>query len=129
MFDGIGKRRMGQPVRRPGFLRQKAARHFVLALGAAFEGGDFLRDTKFQRLIISGFEMQARDMLEGTPVAPEQRVLCVNEQGSGDFAVVKAAPQAAIVNPSPPRPGTSTGVEVLSRRASPSWPDWFHPQV
>ncbi len=71
---------MGQPVRRPGPGGQEAARHLVLALGAAFKHGDLLLDAEFQRLVVGRLEVQAGHVFQLAPVAAVQRGLVVDDQ-------------------------------------------------
>lgn len=98
MLHRIVEAGVRQPVRRPGFLRQEAARHLVLALGAAFEPGDLLGDAKFQRLVVGRFEMQAGHMLQRAPVAAVQRAAVVHRERRGDgFAVALGHGQEQVV--------------------------------
>jgi len=53
-----------QPVRRPGFHRQEATRQLVFALGAAFKNLQPALDAEFDGLIVAGFEMQGRVILD-----------------------------------------------------------------
>ena len=83
-LHGVGKGRVRQPVGGPGLLRQEAARHLVLALGAPFEGGDAVGDAEFQRLVVGRLEMQTGHVLERAPVAAIQGVLCMDHQRGGN---------------------------------------------
>jgi len=79
---------MRQPVRREGLGRQEAARHLVLALGAALEGLDALLDAEFERLVVGRLEMQAGYVFQLAPVAAVQRVGAVDHERSGNGAAL-----------------------------------------
>ena len=80
---------MRNPMRRIGCHRQIAALNFVKALCASFDTAQLVGDSKFNRLIITGFEMQVLDMSGCAPIAPIQRV-CPDK-------VQRAANQIAII--------------------------------
>ncbi len=65
-----------QPVRTAGLDRQQCARHFVFALGAAFEALVALRYAPLQRLVVAGFKVQAVDSFQRAPVATVGRWRC-----------------------------------------------------
>src|SRR5690242_21128966 len=68
IFHCVRELRMSEPMSRIRALRKKAACELVLALRSAFEQCNATRDTKLQRLIVAGFEMQSGDVLVGAPV-------------------------------------------------------------
>ena len=60
-------------VRRIGGGRQIAAGDLVLTLRARLDPGELVLDGVLDRLIIADLEMQERMLLDGAPVAAEQR--------------------------------------------------------
>ncbi|MNC98962.1 hypothetical protein D3C83_170830 [compost metagenome] len=68
-LDRVGELRVREPVCRQRFHREEAACELVFALGAALEHLDVLLDAEFQRLVITGLEMEAGQMLRCAPIA------------------------------------------------------------
>src|SRR5262245_17955826 len=77
---------IGDVMRGIGGRRHIAARDLVLALGAGLDPGELMLDGVLNRLIIAEFEMQERMVLDGAPVAAEQRVRADEVDGAGDPA-------------------------------------------
>jgi len=71
--DCIGEGGMREPVRGARDGRQKAARHLVIALGAALERPELFFDAEFERLVVRGLEVQAGHVFQRAPVASVQR--------------------------------------------------------
>src|SRR5712672_306525 len=69
---------------RSRFDWQQSARHLVLALSAAFEHLNAARDAVFDDLVVTGFEMKHRMMLESAPIAPVKRRGVTHVEGGGN---------------------------------------------
>src|SRR5689334_12311929 len=80
---------MSEPMSRIRALRKKAACELVLALRSAFEQCNATRDTKLQRLIVAGFEMQSGDVLVGAPVAPVEGMSIVHIERRADRPAIE----------------------------------------
>ena len=65
----IGKGGVGQPVGTGGFDREQGAGHFVFTLCAAFKALVAVFYAPLQRLVVAGFEVQAIDAFQRTPIA------------------------------------------------------------
>ena len=61
-------------MRRIGGDRQVAAGELVLALGAGLDALELVVDGEVDGLVVAELEMQERVVLDGAPVAAEQRV-------------------------------------------------------
>jgi len=72
ILDRAGEGGMRQPVRRVRLHRQQSAKQLVLALRAAFEQRQPVRNGVFDRLVVAAFEVQQRNVLRRAPVpAPD----------------------------------------------------------
>src|SRR5688500_14398255 len=67
--------RIGKRVRRVRRERRQAARELVQPLRTAFERRDPALEAELDRLVVAGFEVQSRHVVERSPVATPQRVL------------------------------------------------------
>src|SRR5262245_44344232 len=84
LFHRAREPRMRQPVRRRALDRQQAAEDLVLALRAAFEHLQAVRDRVFDRLVVAAFEMQQRHVLERAPVTSVEPVFVLDEERACD---------------------------------------------
>ena len=75
---------IGDVVRGVGGLRHIAAGDLVLALGAGLDAGELMGDRVVDGLIVAQLEMQKGMMLDGAPVAAEQRVRADEINGAGN---------------------------------------------
>ena len=73
-------------MRGPGGLRQVAAGQLVLALGTGLDALELAIDGELDGLVVAELEMQERVVLDGAPMAAEQRVAADEIDGAGDEA-------------------------------------------
>ena len=72
--DRPAQPRIGDVVGRMGGHRQVAAGELVLALGAGLDPLELPGDGEIDGLVVAELEMQERVVLDGPPMAAEQRV-------------------------------------------------------
>src|SRR3546814_6212603 len=82
--QGRGERRIGDPVAAAHRRRQEAARDLVHALGAGLERRQSFAQAVLDALVVSGLEVQSRQLPERAPVASVQRVRAAPAQRAGD---------------------------------------------
>src|SRR2546426_468205 len=82
--DRAGEVRVGDRMRRARRHRQEPARELVHALRAALELADTAFDAEFYRLVIAGFEMQARHEFGRSPIAAPERIRAEHVERGAD---------------------------------------------
>src|SRR5688572_6423781 len=86
VLDRAREARMRKPVRRRRLDRHQAAPQLVLALRAALEHLQALRDRVLDRLVVAALEVQQRHVLERAPVTTVKRFIVLDEKCGSDRA-------------------------------------------